>query len=288
MKLFIFYARLIPSGYTIISTSGRRPERMISVSSTLFDYEWQFLLQMVSRINYSETYTETCDTILQQMRTLIPYRTGIIFQAGRENGHVILGNPISTEPADDRFDHTFFRESSYQQWNEFIMAPYSVVFRQSDIITPAKMEKTRVYREIWMPRDIYWGLFISLVCKDCPLAVIGLMRGSHEEDFSARDIYIMNTLKDPLERKFYSLLEGRLRRNGGITHPERIAKTALRFGLTKRETEIVALVCSSKSSEDMCQQLYITHATLSKHLSNIYSKTKVRNRTQLFGLFNEA
>ncbi len=259
---------------------------MIDLSSTLFDYEWQFLLQMVSRINYCETYTETCDTILQQMRTLIPYRAGIIFQAGRENGQVTLSSPVSTEAVDDSSDHNFFTEGNYPHWNEFIMAPYSIVFRQSDIITPAKMEKTRVYREIWKPRGIYWGLFISLVYKDCPLAVMGLMRDKSGEDFSARDIYIMNTLKDPLERKFYSLLEGKKRRAGGAAHPERIAKTAARYGLTKRETEIVALVCASKSSEEICQQLYITHATLSKHLSNIYAKTNVRNRTQLFGLFN--
>lgn len=256
------------------------------MSSTLFDYEWQFLLQMTTRINYCETYSDTCDTILQQIRTLIPYQTGIIFQAGRENGRVLLNNPVSNEAVDDRYDHTFFTEGNYPHWNEFIMAPYSIVFRQSDIITPEKMEKTRVYREIWEPRNIYWGLFISLVHKDCPLAVMGLMRNKDDEDFSARDIYIMNTLKDPLERKFYSLLEGKSHR-GNMTRPERIAKAALRYGLTKRETEIVALVCSSKSSEEMCKQLYITHATLSKHLSNIYAKTKVRNRTQLFGLFND-
>lgn len=257
------------------------------MSSTLFDYEWQFLLQMVSRINYSETYSETCDTILQQMRTLIPFQNGIVFQAGREGGRATLTNPVSTETLDDRSDHTFFTEGNYPHWNEFVMAPYSIVFRQSDIIAPAKMEKTRVYREIWQQRNIYWGLFISLVYKDCPLAVIGLMRSKDNEDFSARDIYIMNTLKDPLERKFYSLFEGKTQRVGTMTNNERIAKLAPRHGLTKREMEIVALICASKSSEDMCQQLYITHATLSKHLSNIYAKTKVRNRTQLFGLFND-
>ncbi len=256
------------------------------MSSTLFDYEWQFLLQMVSRINYSQTYNETCDTILQQMRTLIPFETGIIFQAGRENGRVVLGHPVSTEAVDDSSDHDFFTEGNYPHWNEFIMAPYSIVFRQSDIIAPAKMEKTRVYREIWQKRNVYWGLFISIVYKDCPLAVMGLMRGKDADDFSARDIYIMNTLKDPLERKFYSLLEGRQLHGGSAPQPERVTKMASRYGLTKRETEIVTLVCASKSSEDICQQLYITHATLSKHLSNIYAKTKVRNRTQLFGLFN--
>ena len=255
------------------------------MSSTLFDYEWQFLLQMVTRLYYCETYQELCDTLLQQIRTLIPYQTGIIFQASRENGLVKLSNPKSTEPVDDSSDHAFFMEGDYPHWNEFIMSPYSSVFRQSDIISPAKMEKTRVYREVWQPKNIYWGLFISIVHKDCPLAVLGLFREKNDEDFSARDIYILNTLKDPLERKFFSILEGRSRM---LAQPERIAKKAAQYGLTKRETEIVTLICGSKSSEEMCQQLYITHATLSKHLSNIYAKTKVRNRTQLFGLFCDA
>lgn len=257
------------------------------LSSTLFDYEWQFLLQMVTRINYSETYTDTCDTILQQMKTLIPYRDGIIFQARRENGHPVLTNPVSTEALDDKSDHAFFMDGNYPHWNEFVMAPYSMVFRQSDIIPPSKWERTRVYREVWQPKGLFWGLFISIVHKDVPLAILGLQREREDEDFSARDIYIMNTMKDPLGRKFFSLLEGRGKSGSGATRPERVARTAARFGLTKREMEIVALVCSGKSSEEMCQQLYITHATLSKHLSNIYTKTKARNRTQLFSIFSE-
>jgi DNA-binding CsgD family transcriptional regulator len=258
------------------------------VSSTLFDYEWQFLLQMVTRINYAETYPETCNTILQQMKTLIPFQTGIIFQAGREDGDVVLTNPVSTEAINDESDHAFFMEGNYPHWNEFIMSPYSSVFRQSDIIPTAKWEKTRVYREVWLPKNNYWGLFTSLVHKDCPLAVLGLLRERGQEDFSARDIYIMNTLKDPLERKFFSLLENKLRRTGSTQYNERIIKAAAQYNLTKRETEIVSLTCSGKSSEDMCRQLFITHATLSKHLSNIYAKTKVRNRTQLFGLFSKS
>lgn len=257
------------------------------MSSTLFDYEWQFLLQMILRITYCETYCGTCETLLQQMKTLIPYQTGVIFKAGRENGSAVLSDPISAETAGKTFGHAFFIEGGYPQWNEFIMAPYSAVFRQSDVISPALMEKTKVYREIWMPRNFYWGLFISLVCKGYPLAVIGIMREKNEVDFSARDIYILNTLKDAFERKFYSLFEGKKNYSGNNPHPEGISKAALRFGLTKREAEIVALVCCSKSSGDICQQLYITYATLSKHLSNIYAKTKVRNRTQLFGLFND-
>jgi len=253
------------------------------LGSTLFDYEWQFLIQMTTRINYCETYPEVCSTFLQQIRTLVPYQSGVIFQAGRENGRVVLNNPVSTEQHDDRSSHDFFIEGKYPHWNEFVMLPYSSVFRQSDIIQPGKWEKTRVYREVWQPKGLFWGLFISLVHKDVPLAVLGIQREKGASDFSDRDVYIMNTLKDPLERRFFTLLEDL--KTIGNAGADRILKASVSFSLTKRETEIVSLICAGKGSDEMCQLLFITHATLSKHLSNIYTKTKVKNRTQLFALF---
>ena len=253
------------------------------MSSILFDYEWQFLVQMITRINYCGTYSETCDTLLQQINTLIPYHNGVVFQAGRENGRIALSNPISTENIDDTTDHCFFIDGNYPHWEEFLMLPYSSVFRQSDIIQPGKWKNTRVYRDVWEPKGMHWGLFIAVVHKDIPLVILGLQRDKDANDFTSRDMYVMNALKDPLERKFYSLLEDfRLIGNAGA---DRMLKTAAGFGLTVRETEIVSLVCAGKGGEEMCQALYITNATLSKHLSNIYAKTKVRNRTQLYALF---
>jgi len=253
------------------------------LSSTLFDYEWQFLVQITTRINYCTTYTETCNTFLQQIRTLVPYSTGVVFQAERDSGSVRLTSPVSTDGYDDKFSHSFFIDGKYPHWNEFVMLPYSSVFRQSDIIKPGKWEKTRVYRDVWQPKGMFWGLFIALVHKDVPLAVMGIQREKSQNDFSDRDVYVFNTLKDPLERKFFSLQEER--RVSTRDGTDRILKASVSYGLTKRETEIVSLICEGKGSEEMCQALYITHATLSKHLSNIYAKTKVKNRTQLFALF---
>lgn len=257
------------------------------MSSVLFDYEWQFLLQMVTRINYSESYYDTCNTILQQIRTLIPYQTGIIFKTGRENGRPILDLPVSTEPLDDKSDHAFFMKGNYPHWNEFVMSPYSTVFRQSDIIPPSKWERTRVYREVWQPKNIYWGLFISLVRKDVPLIVLGILREKCEEDFSARDIYIMNALKDPLERKYMSLAEGGAgAEREFMAHQNKVVAVATEYGLTKREMEVLAMTLSGAGNDGICLRLGITQATLNKHLSNIYTKTNVHNRTQLFGLLS--
>jgi len=254
------------------------------VNSTLFDYEWQYLIQMITRLNNCPTYAETCNTYLQQIRALIPYGSGIIFQAKRENGQIVLSNPISTENLNDKSDHDFFIKGQYPHWDKFLMLPYSSVFRQSDIIPPGKWESTRVYRDMWQQKGMYWGLLVSLVCKDVPLAVLCLQRTKDSDDFTPRDVFILNTLKDPLERKFISLPESN--KLIGTAGADRILKTAASFNLTKRETEIVGLICEGKSGDEMCKTLYITHATLSKHLSNIYSKTKVKNRTQLFALFH--
>ena len=247
------------------------------------DFEWQFLIQVATRISYCGSYAETCGTFFQQIRVLIPYHNGVVFQAGRENGRVTLSNPVSTENLNDKTDHDFFINGKFPHWDEFLMLPYSSVFRQSDIIPPGQWEKTRVYRDVWQPKNLYWGLFLSLVHKDTPLAILGLQRADDANDFTARDVFIINALKDPLERKFFSLLEDfNLIGNAGA---DRILKTSASFGLTRRETEIVSLVCAGKGGDEMCQSLYITHATLSKHLSNIYAKTKVKNRTQLYALF---
>lgn len=87
-------------------------------------------------------------------------------------------------------------------------------------------------------------------------------------------------MKDALERKFYDLLT---RPSNGFS-PSRLQKAAAEFHLTKRETEIAELICRNLSTEEICDQLYLAPATLSKHLSNIYAKTKVSGRVSLTAL----
>lgn len=256
------------------------------MSSALFDYEWQFLVQMLTRIFTCETYNEACDTLLRQLRTLIPYSAATIFRTGRRDGQTVVSDPISVETNSKKIDNLAFMTGEYPRWSEFIMAPYSMVFRQSDLIAPGKWEETRVYQEIWRPKGIFWGLFTSVVANDRPLIMLCVHRDKNEEDFSARDIYLMNVLKDPLEKKFSQLLDDS-RKPVVDALPGKLSRAAASYSLTKRETEIVYLVCGGKGSEEICEKLYITPATLSKHLSNIYGKTKVRNRTQLFGLFHD-
>jgi DNA-binding NarL/FixJ family response regulator len=76
--------------------------------------------------------------------------------------------------------------------------------------------------------------------------------------------------------------------NGGIHYrgampaPERLRVRDVSWdshGLTKRELEILRLVASGASNAQMARTLWVTEQTIKFHLSNVYKKLRVPNRT---------
>jgi DNA-binding NarL/FixJ family response regulator len=61
------------------------------------------------------------------------------------------------------------------------------------------------------------------------------------------------------------------------TRPERAARTA---GLTAREVEIIQAVAEGLSNREIARSLHITEPTVKFHLSNIYRRLRVSNRTE--------
>ena len=67
-------------------------------------------------------------------------------------------------------------------------------------------------------------------------------------------------------------------RNGGPDeHPRARDQKPL---LTRREREILELVAEGRTNADIAQRLWVTQQTVKFHLSNVYKKLGVSNRTQ--------
>lgn len=56
-------------------------------------------------------------------------------------------------------------------------------------------------------------------------------------------------------------------------------------GLSPREREIAGLIVEGASNPDMAQTLFLSRKTIERHVSNIFVKTGVKNRTQLAARF---
>lgn len=59
-----------------------------------------------------------------------------------------------------------------------------------------------------------------------------------------------------------------------------------RWGISKREREIIELVKQGLSNQEVAGRLFISLSTVKKHLNNIFMKTGVANRVQLVRLFS--
>ena len=57
-----------------------------------------------------------------------------------------------------------------------------------------------------------------------------------------------------------------------------------KFEISKRESEIVELICKGKSNQDISDSLFISLQTVKDHIHRIYLKTGVKNRVQLTNL----
>jgi DNA-binding CsgD family transcriptional regulator len=57
------------------------------------------------------------------------------------------------------------------------------------------------------------------------------------------------------------------------------------YGITKREQEIIRLICEGKSNKQIADELFISIATVKDHIYRIFQKTSVKSRIQLANLF---
>ena len=57
-----------------------------------------------------------------------------------------------------------------------------------------------------------------------------------------------------------------------------------KYQISKRESEVVQLICKGKSNQDISDSLFISVQTVKDHIHRIFLKTGVKNRVQLTNL----
>lgn len=82
---------------------------------------------------------------------------------------------------------------------------------------------------------------------------------------------------------FMETYHGPLEKHPSDEH--RVEALFKKYNISKREQEIVHLICKGKTNKQIEDELYIALQTVKDHVSRIYHKTGVKNRVQLTNLF---
>jgi DNA-binding NarL/FixJ family response regulator len=99
------------------------------------------------------------------------------------------------------------------------------------------------------------------------------VKTAHPEDVAA-------TVRQAFDHTIFLARTATTNGNPSGTLPTVVSSEEEQVSLTRREREILALVAEGHSNRELARMLWVTEQTVKFHLSNIYRKLDVANRTE--------
>ena len=239
-----------------------------------------FLNNLIYGIYNVEDFEHMKRQFLESLRTLIMFECGSIIMA-EESERAGLSDEAITIPeryreVEQKFN--LMEDYDYSRWH--LQSAQSSILRTTDLMSDAEREKTAIYKRCFEPYNLHYSVDISIMYKGRLLGLIALYRQKAQGDFSDREVFILQLLTEHLNARFYSETAG----GSQYLEDRSLQKSALKYGLSERETEIVSMISSGMSNEEISEKLSIAPNTLKKHLQHIYSKTEIHSRNRLTAL----
>lgn len=249
----------------------------------LTEKEWLFLHDLTYKIHQCEALSDMQKSTLELIRYLIPFDMGTFYLASGTDAHILtspVGINISREKLQKYIDS--YEDIDYTRW--IFMTSKCMVYRESDFFTDSERENLEFYKEVYVPDNIHYSIYLCLVYNGVFVGVVSLYRSKDKPDFSDRDVHILDLLKEHLALRVF-------RKNLMSEQPYLTPRSQIdlrtyaeKYHLTMRETEVFYLLFDEITDEKICEKLFISQSTFKKHLLNIYKKAEVRNRLQLLKL----
>jgi DNA-binding CsgD family transcriptional regulator len=148
--------------------------------------------------------------------------------------------------------------------------------RMSDVVGRRRFRELPVYREYFRPMGVDHMLDLGLSSAPASYRSLILFRGSDVPDFADRERTMLEMLRPHLRARearatLLALVAGRMQ-----TLDEGSPTDDLQ--LTPREREIVTMVAAGKTNAQIATDLWVSPATVKKHLENVYLKFGVGSR----------
>lgn len=254
--------------------------------SGFVERDWRFMMEAIYRINSQASIWDMEMETLKCLQQFISSTQGtfFIYDGACNDGTPNLVDSTAVVGDDARYLDQFMtgRYDHDRYFTGLLYFRNEPVFRDSDLMPDAFRTESKLYREIYEPQGIYWGLRAYLTYKDRLLGNISIFNSFEKGDFSDRDVRILRLMEPHLSLKLWELQTEELHAKGEKTPDQDLYDLAARFSLTMREKEVLALILSGKDDREVAQALSISFSTFKKHVGNIYKKMKVNNRVQLF------
>lgn len=247
----------------------------------LTENDWLFINDLIFKINSIPDLDKMRYTFLELLRILIPCSSLSFFLAD-ENSN--MKSPIQIGISDEWMQRYLDELGTidYKRW--IFVSGQNRTYRQTDLFPDGEREKQPYYQKVYIPCNIHYEAILSLAYNKTFVGVVSVFRPKDGTDFSDRDIYILEILKDHLAYRLYRDLFEESNVSGKDKTEKFMARLKTEYNLTNREMEILGLIAKGEQNDSICAKLYISISTLRKHTVSIYRKLGIKNRVELFKL----
>ncbi|MEL7655099.1 MAG: LuxR C-terminal-related transcriptional regulator [Bacillota bacterium] len=247
--------------------------------------EWEKINLMASEMNRIKDISKFRKEFLTSLGRLVPFDLADFYlNDKRSPNKVKLVDPVVVSRFPQKFNEKFMLEYDrnygqvdYVKW--IFSSHESVVYRESDLINSEMRTKSAFYLDYLKPAGFTNVAGVSIAEGGVCVGAITLYRTERYGDFSDKEIYILKQLLPHLQNKLMEetdAVENNVEKSKNSSY-----FLAHEYNLSKREIEILRLLCDGKNNNEISKILSISSNTVKKHISNIFNKLNVESRTQL-------
>jgi DNA-binding NarL/FixJ family response regulator len=212
------------------------------------------------------SWGEARELILTALQTLIPCDLVACCEGPGTSLVWTATEPSVVEPRVREIDFWF---SCYRQipclvhWDKF---GNEDVVRFSDHVSQRAYRRTPIHDHFYRPFGLDHVLVTRIALPTGHLIDFGCESG--RRDFADRNVALLERL-----RPYLTAIVSRA--HGGAL----ALQLRSTFALTRREAEVLALLVRGKSNQTIATTLFVSSATIRKHLEHLYTKLGVKTRT---------
>ncbi|MDF3003157.1 MAG: malT [Bacillota bacterium] len=263
----------------------------MSLALTVAD--WMTMVQLIYRLNCIEDFLQYQPKVLEIINMIVPFDAGVFHLADQEQDSVITGNAYGYHMSEKDLNELKNGLNSNAFLKSLLLDPSGVVSRGPDLSQFSEIG-LNLENEIGLnlenarliPNDEQHAFSVVLNYKDELLGYIILLRQDQEEQFNMRDKCVLENLKNHIALQLYKLSNSYIDMDRLDNRIYVLEKKLSRYGLSKRELEILALIQGGKTDPEICEELIFSTSTFKKHLNHIYGKMNVSNRVSLIKMIN--
>ena len=239
--------------------------------------DWSVINEIITDI-YSASPQPDLLQIIAKFKGIVGFSHSLACLISTRDDNIEFFEYVSDDISDEHLQsyRNKYIHFDFMLWH--CAAPDELVFRESDIIVEQYMDDSIFMKEWLEPIGAHYGAGMNIAGAGHSFGNICLYRSRQEGDFTLQDIMILRVINSHLCICFRNLFPRGIRRDSFGRRRDLLSST---YHLTKRESELVQLVCQGASRTSLSDKMYLSESTVKKHLNSIYKKLEISGFEEL-------